>query len=314
MWKTKQQQLKRVRHALEFDNSKSPIEGAFTHTIKGWGNDHLISNFADSIFWPTFSRKPSVNQRKIKTTERCSLTKRKATCETENRPKIRRNTVMLSGKDHDGNANENITWQLINLGYLNNFVIIPTRSTCKMWLNDPATELVGTMSNLRKGTKKFSVVRPQDLEFNPQCCFAEDDKENVPKSLTYEQTDCSCSWDLLFCGVLLTASLCSWQFRWGLMARGRAAKRRSKTQEDEGSNLLHRPIFYAVRFRGLAAGHQTSTKPPATQIICCHHRRLWKQDQTKATGRLLILQLIFYLLYHHPTQEHQHTGVVRLVY
>ena len=101
-----------------------------------------------------FSRKPCVNQRKIKTTEWCSLTKRKATCKTENRPKIRRNSPPIKDhKDHDGNANENITWKLINLGYLNYFVIIRTRSTCTMWLNDPGTELPGTTFKLRKEMK-----------------------------------------------------------------------------------------------------------------------------------------------------------------
>ena len=52
--------------------------------------------------------------------------------------------LLIAGfRNHDGNANENITSRFLFF-----FVIIPVRSTCTMWPNYPVTERVRTAFKL----------------------------------------------------------------------------------------------------------------------------------------------------------------------
>ena len=72
--------------------------------------------------------------------------------------------------------------------------------------NYPGTKLVGVAYKF--GDEKFTVVRsrsPQNLKCGHFTLFCRGRQRNVPKCKTQVQSDCFCS--LLFCGVVVAATL-----------------------------------------------------------------------------------------------------------
>ena len=64
---------------------------------------------------------------------------------------------------------------------------------------------------VKKEKKKFTVMYsrcPQNLEFGHfTLLFRGGQQRNLPKFKTHEQSDCHCSFNLLFCGVLVAVSI-----------------------------------------------------------------------------------------------------------
>ena len=77
--------------------------------------------------------------------------------------------------------------------------------------NCPETKLVGVAYKLRKKMKQFTVVRsrsPQNLKCGHfTLLFCRRRQRNVPKCKTHVQSDCFCSLDLLFCGVVVAVAV-----------------------------------------------------------------------------------------------------------
>ena len=99
----------------------------------------------------------------------------------------------------------------ISLCHLCYFAIISTRSTFTKVANYSGTKLEGAAYKLRKEMKNSpSCVHVLHKTLNvviSRCCFAEDRKRNVPKCKTHVQSNCFCSLNLLFCGVVVAVAV-----------------------------------------------------------------------------------------------------------
>ena len=99
----------------------------------------------------------------------------------------------------------------ISLFHLCYFMIISSCSTFTKMANYPGTKLVGVAYKLRKKMKNsplcVDVLHKTLNVVISHRCFAEDGKENVPKCKMHVQSDCFCSLNLLFCGIVIAVAI-----------------------------------------------------------------------------------------------------------
>ena len=88
------------------------------------------------------------------------------------------------------------------------FAIISTCSTFTKMANYPGTKMVGVVSvQVKKENEKFTVVRSRSPQ-NLKCChftlsFCRERQRNAPECKMHVQSDCFCSLNLLFYGVVV---------------------------------------------------------------------------------------------------------------
>ena len=91
------------------------------------------------------------------------------------------------------------------------FAINTTRSTFTKVANYPGTKLVVVAYKLRNKKEKFTAVRsrsPQNLECGHfTLLFCRGRQRNVRKCKAHVQSDCFCSINLLFCGVVVAVAV-----------------------------------------------------------------------------------------------------------
>ena len=94
----------------------------------------------------------------------------------------------------------------ISLFHLCYFAIISTRSTFTKMANYPGTKLVGVAYKVRK--KILRSRSPQNLKCGHfTLLFCRGRQRNVPKYRTHMQSDCFCSLNLFFCGVVVAVAV-----------------------------------------------------------------------------------------------------------
>ena len=85
------------------------------------------------------------------------------------------------------------------------FAIISTRSISTEMANNPGTKLVEVAFKLRNVVCSRS---PKNLEFGYfTLLLCRGQRRNVPKCKTHVQSDCFCSLNLLFCGVVVVVAV-----------------------------------------------------------------------------------------------------------
>ena len=109
----------------------------------------------------------------------------------------------------DGNGNENVTRKYIFISFLLLRDYFNLLNFAKM-ANYPGTKLVGVEHKLRRKIKNsppcVHVLHKTLNVVISRCCFG-GRQRNVPKCKTHVQSDCFCSLNPLFCGVVVAVAV-----------------------------------------------------------------------------------------------------------
>ena len=116
----------------------------------------------------------------------------------------------LSNDDGDGNGNENITRKYIFISFV---LLRDYFNSLNFYKNgELSRNQIGRSGvQVKKENEKFTVVRsrsPQNLKCGHfTLLFRRGRQRNVPKCKTHVQSDCFCSLNLLFCGVVVAVAV-----------------------------------------------------------------------------------------------------------
>ena len=118
--------------------------------------------------------------------------------------------IIGSLSNDDGNGNENVSRKYIFISfvllrdYFNSFNFYKNGELSRNQIGRSGAEV-------KKENEKFTVVRsrsPQNLKFgNFTLLFCRGRQRNVPKCKTHVQSDCFCSLNLLFCGIVVAVAV-----------------------------------------------------------------------------------------------------------
>ena len=123
-----------------------------------------------------------------------------------------RDAIMGGRSLSDGNDDENVTRKkYLNLFHLCYFAIISTRSTYTK-IGELSRNQIGRSGvQVKNENEKFAVVltrSPQNLKCGHfRWLFCRGQQKNVSKCKAHMQSDCFCSLNLLFCGVVVAVAV-----------------------------------------------------------------------------------------------------------
>ena len=119
-------------------------------------------------------------------------------------------TLLGSLSNDDGNGNENVTRKYIFISFVllrDYFNSLNFYENCELSRN----QIGGSGVQVKKENEKFTTVRsrsPQNLKWGHfTLLFCRGRQRNVPKIKTHVQSDCFCSLNLLFCGVVVAVAV-----------------------------------------------------------------------------------------------------------
>ena len=121
-------------------------------------------------------------------------------------------TCLVTGSlsNDDGNGNENVTRKYIFILFV---LLRDYFNSLDFYKNGqlPRNQIGRSGVQVKKENEKFTVVRsrsPQNLKCGHfTLLFCRGRQRNVPKCKTHVQSDCFCSLNLLFCGVVVAVAV-----------------------------------------------------------------------------------------------------------
>ena len=118
-------------------------------------------------------------------------------------------TIGSLSNDH-GNGNENVTRKYIFISFV---LLRDYFNSLNFYKNGELSrnQIARSGVQVKKENDKFTVVRsrsPQNLKCGHfTLLFCRERERNVPKCKTHVQSDCFCSLNLLFCGVVVAVAV-----------------------------------------------------------------------------------------------------------